>query len=93
MILAPGIRRWAATLGSSGHLENRPRLHFAHGQRPGQPRDRAHHHHLAHDLGLTVVAEGTEKQEHVDLLKQLNCEIAQGYFYSRPAPDQAILSC
>jgi EAL domain-containing protein (putative c-di-GMP-specific phosphodiesterase class I) len=46
---------------------------------------------LAHNLGLKVVAEGVETQEQVDLLKQLNCEMAQGYFYSRPADDQAML--
>ena len=46
---------------------------------------------LAHNLGLKVVAEGTETEEHINLLRQLNCEMAQGYFYSRPAPDQAIL--
>jgi EAL domain-containing protein (putative c-di-GMP-specific phosphodiesterase class I) len=46
---------------------------------------------LAHNLGLKVVAEGTETEEHINLLKQLNCEMAQGYFYSRPAPDQAML--
>jgi EAL domain-containing protein (putative c-di-GMP-specific phosphodiesterase class I) len=40
---------------------------------------------------LKVVAEGVETQEQVDLLKQLNCEMAQGYFYSRPADDQAML--
>jgi len=45
---------------------------------------------LAHNLGLKVVAEGTETQEHVNLLQQLNCEMAQGYFFSRPADDQAI---
>jgi EAL domain-containing protein (putative c-di-GMP-specific phosphodiesterase class I) len=46
---------------------------------------------LAHNLGLKVVAEGTETQEHINLLKQLNCEMAQGYFYSRPADGQAML--
>jgi PAS domain S-box-containing protein len=46
---------------------------------------------LAHNLGLTVVAEGTETEEHINLLKQLNCELAQGYFYSRPADSQAML--
>jgi diguanylate cyclase (GGDEF)-like protein/PAS domain S-box-containing protein len=46
---------------------------------------------LAHSLGLKVVAEGTETQEHINLLKQLNCEMAQGYFFSRPADDQAML--
>ncbi len=45
---------------------------------------------LAHNLGLKVVAEGTEKVEHINLLRQLNCEMAQGYFYSKPADDQAI---
>ena len=46
---------------------------------------------LAHNLGLKVVAEGSETEEHVNLLKQLNCEMAQGYFFSRPADDQAML--
>jgi PAS domain S-box-containing protein len=47
---------------------------------------------LAHNLGLKVVAEGAETEEHINLLKQLNCEMAQGYFFSRPADDQAMLS-
>ncbi len=45
---------------------------------------------LAHNLGLKVVAEGTETEEHVNLLKQLNCEMSQGYFFSRPADDRAM---
>jgi PAS domain S-box-containing protein len=46
---------------------------------------------LAHNLGLKVVAEGTETEGQVNLLKQLNCEMAQGYFFSQPADDQAML--
>jgi PAS domain S-box-containing protein len=46
---------------------------------------------LAHNLGLKVVAEGTETQAHINQLKQLNCEMAQGYLYSKPADDQAML--
>ena len=46
---------------------------------------------LAHNLGLRVVAEGTETEEQINLLKQLNCEMAQGYFFSRPADGQAML--
>ena len=46
---------------------------------------------LAHNLGLKVVAEGTETEEHINLLKQLNCEMAQGYFFSRPADHHAML--
>jgi PAS domain S-box-containing protein len=45
---------------------------------------------LAHNLGLKVVAEGTETEEHIKLLKQLNCEMAQGYIFSRPADNQAM---
>jgi PAS domain S-box-containing protein len=45
---------------------------------------------LAHNLGLMVVAEGTETKEHINLLKQLGCEMAQGYFFSRPADGQAM---
>ena len=46
---------------------------------------------LAHNLGLKVVAEGTETEAHINLLKQLNCEMAQGYYFSRPADEQAML--
>lgn len=46
---------------------------------------------LAHNLGLKVVAEGTETQTHLDQLKLLNCEMAQGYHFSKPADDQAML--
>jgi PAS domain S-box-containing protein len=40
---------------------------------------------LAHNLGLKVVAEGTETEKHIFQLRELKCEMAQGYFYSRPA--------
>jgi len=39
---------------------------------------------LGHNLGLTVVAEGVEGAEHVDALRDLGCDIAQGYHYARP---------
>ena len=45
---------------------------------------------LAQNLGLHVVAEGTETEAQITLLKQLNCEMAQGYFFSRPADHQAM---
>jgi PAS domain S-box-containing protein len=46
---------------------------------------------LAHALGLRVVAEGTETESHLTLLRELNCEMAQGYFFSRPADSHAML--
>jgi diguanylate cyclase (GGDEF)-like protein/PAS domain S-box-containing protein len=39
---------------------------------------------LAHNLGLTVVAEGVEDQVALDLLVEYGCDMAQGYFFSRP---------
>jgi EAL domain-containing protein (putative c-di-GMP-specific phosphodiesterase class I) len=41
---------------------------------------------LAHDLGLTVVAEGIEDHPTWDLLAHLGCDVAQGYYISRPRP-------
>jgi diguanylate cyclase (GGDEF)-like protein/PAS domain S-box-containing protein len=39
---------------------------------------------LAHNLGMTVIAEGIETAEHLSELRSLDCEHAQGYFFSRP---------
>jgi len=45
---------------------------------------------LARTLGMDVVAEGTETLEEVSYLNNLNCDFAQGYFFSRPVDsDQA----
>jgi EAL domain-containing protein (putative c-di-GMP-specific phosphodiesterase class I) len=45
---------------------------------------------LAHTIGLKVVAEGVETEEQLQQLKQLNCELAQGYFFSKPADPATI---
>jgi diguanylate cyclase (GGDEF)-like protein len=39
---------------------------------------------LAHNLGLSVVAEGIENQQVYDLLGALHCDEGQGYFMSKP---------
>lgn len=41
---------------------------------------------LAHNLGLKVVAEGIESEEVCQLLTSLNCDIGQGFLFSRPLP-------
>jgi PAS domain S-box-containing protein len=45
---------------------------------------------LAHGLRLKVVAEGVETQVQLDLLKDIGCELAQGYFYSKPVAPETI---
>jgi diguanylate cyclase (GGDEF)-like protein len=45
---------------------------------------------LGHNLGLTVVAEGVEGAEHVAALRELGCDIAQGYHYARPMLGEAL---
>jgi diguanylate cyclase (GGDEF)-like protein len=42
---------------------------------------------LAHNLGLRVVAEGVESYETWRELESFECDIAQGYFLSRPLPE------
>ncbi len=39
---------------------------------------------LAHGLRLQALAEGIETEQNVSLLRELGCDLAQGYFYSHP---------
>ena len=41
---------------------------------------------LGHAMGLRVVAEGIEDGETLDLLRDLGCDLAQGYLISKPMP-------
>lgn len=42
--------------------------------------------HLAHDLSLSVVAEGVETKGQHDMLLDLGCDELQGYLFARPMP-------
>ncbi|MAT50638.1 MAG: hypothetical protein CMK32_05590 [Porticoccaceae bacterium] len=39
---------------------------------------------LSHKFGMSVVAEGVETRAHMDMLKEMGCDYAQGYYIGRP---------
>lgn len=45
---------------------------------------------MAHKLGLEVVAEGVELDEHRTALSELRCESAQGFYFSKPVPGEEL---
>jgi EAL domain-containing protein (putative c-di-GMP-specific phosphodiesterase class I) len=45
---------------------------------------------LGRTLGLKVVAEGVEEEAQAEVLRSINCELAQGYLFSRPLPESAM---
>ena len=46
---------------------------------------------MSHGLGLKVVAEGVETKEQLTILKELGCDLAQGYYFSKPIPEQDLI--
>ncbi|MDB2562297.1 EAL domain-containing protein [Sulfurimonas sp.] len=45
---------------------------------------------LAKALDLVIIAEGPERGEHIDFLKDVKCDIAQGYYYSKPISSKGV---
>jgi len=41
---------------------------------------------LSHELDFKVIAEGVEEKDELEILKKLNCDFVQGYYYYRPMP-------
>ena len=46
---------------------------------------------LAHSLGMMVVAEGVEEKEQLTILTELNCDLIQGYLFSKPLDQQELM--
>lgn len=46
---------------------------------------------LGHQLGFSVVAEGVENKASLDLLTQIQCDYAQGYYLSRPLKSEQFI--
>lgn len=47
---------------------------------------------LARLLGMKVVAEGVETGEQLEILKCLNCDAVQGFYYAKPMPEQEFVA-
>ncbi len=47
---------------------------------------------MLHRLDIQVVAEGVESQRHVHILKKLQCDVAQGYYFSKPLAQDVFVS-
>lgn len=45
---------------------------------------------LGHELGMTVVAEGCERQDEIDILLDAGVDAIQGFFYARPMPEETL---
>jgi EAL domain-containing protein (putative c-di-GMP-specific phosphodiesterase class I) len=45
---------------------------------------------MAHALELTTVAEGVEREEQVPVLRELECDLAQGFHFARALPAEEI---
>ncbi|QDQ02263.1 EAL domain-containing protein [Lysinibacillus fusiformis] len=46
---------------------------------------------MSHRLKMKVVAEGVEQAQQVDILRKMNCDIIQGYYYCKPLPLHELL--
>lgn len=60
---------------------------------PGQPKDRAIMEaavFIGHRLGLEVVAEGVETDEQLALVRDIHCDLVQGFYFYRPMSADAI---
>lgn len=43
---------------------------------------------MTHEIGIKTVAEGVETEEQVSFLRQSGCDYIQGYYYSKPLPEE-----
>ena len=42
---------------------------------------------LCRQLGITSVAEGVETEQHLEILREMDCDVIQGYYLNKPLPE------
>ena len=42
---------------------------------------------VGHELQITILAEGVENEEQVNVLQEIGCDVIQGYYFYYPMPD------
>lgn len=47
---------------------------------------------LGKNLGMKIIGEGIEGQEEADLLRDMGCEMAQGYYFAKPMAEHAVIN-
>lgn len=45
---------------------------------------------LAKNLNFKTIAEGVETKEQFDIIAELGCDIIQGYYFSKPLPENEV---
>jgi EAL domain-containing protein (putative c-di-GMP-specific phosphodiesterase class I) len=47
---------------------------------------------MAHAVGLVVIAEGVENARQLEILRRLECDQAQGFYFGRPVPPDELFA-
>ena len=48
--------------------------------------------HMIHGMELQIVSEGIETEEQLDTMKELDISYIQGYYFSKPLPQEEFLN-